>query len=176
MNFLGRWFSDALSLALSLAGALVLMQAPALSHEYAAALTQVADAQSRDIAAREATARSYYKLESAPGEELMSTLRDREPSNYAGLVQSQAEAEAIGDAVVRIGRSPSLIQPLVAAWDLATVPEAGKEAVAGQAMRSFVPALQLSVAGLVWALAGVVLGSFVAQLLMLPAHRVRRTA
>ena len=53
MTFLGRWFSDALRLALSLAGALLLMQAPALSHDYEAALRQVADAQARDIASRE---------------------------------------------------------------------------------------------------------------------------
>ncbi len=65
MTFLGRWFSDALRLALSLAGALLLMQAPALSHDYEAALRQVADAQARDIASREATARTYYDLPSA---------------------------------------------------------------------------------------------------------------
>jgi hypothetical protein len=81
MGFLGRWFSDALRLALSLAGALLFMQAPALSHDYAAALAQVADAENRDITSREATARTYYNLPSAPEASLLATLRDREPSN-----------------------------------------------------------------------------------------------
>ena len=176
MSFLGRWFSDALSLALSLAGALVLMQAPALSHEYAAALAQVADAQTRDIGAREATARSYYRLEAASEDQLLSTLHDREPSNYTSLVQSRAEAAALGAAFARIGQSPSLAQPLVAAWDLASDPASGKRAVAEQAVRSFPPARQLSVAGLAWALAGGGLGSLAAQILLLPAHRRVRPA
>ena len=171
MTFLGRWLSDALRLALSLAGALLLMQAPALSHDYGAALRQVADAQGRDIAGREATARNYYDLPSAPEAELLTTLRAREPSNAAGLDQSRTEAAALDTAITRIDQSPPLLAPLIALWDLATAPDAGKRAVAEQAVRAFAPALQLSTAALVWALAGVVLGSFLAQLLLLPAHR-----
>ena len=176
MGFLGRWFSDALSLALSLACAVVLMQAPALSHEYAAALTQVADAQDRDISARETTARGYYRLEAASVDQLLSTLREREPSNFAGLVQSRREAASVRAASDRVSQSSSLVQPLVAVWDLTTAPAPGKRAVAEQAVRAFSPALQLSAGGLAWALAGVVLGSLVAQLILLPAHRRVRLA
>ena len=176
MGFLGRWFSDALRLALSLAGALLFMQAPALSHEYAAALLQVADAQRRDISAREATARTYYDLPSASEDVLLSTLRAREPSNAAGLDQSRTEVAALAAAEDRIGQSAPLFSPLVAAWDLATAPDGGKRAVAEQAVRSFAPTLQLSEAALAWALAGVILGAFLAQLLLLPAHRQPRPA
>ena len=176
MRFLGRWFSDALRLGLSLAGALLFMQAPALSHDYVAALRQVADAQRRAIAGREATARSYYDLPSASEADLMATLRDREPSNAAGLDQSRTEAASLATGAARIDQSPPLLHPLVAAWDLATSPDEGKRAVAEQAVRSFAPALQLSAAALVWALAGVVLGSFLAQILLLPAHRNPRLA
>ena len=171
MGFIGRWFSDALRLALSLAGALLLMQAPALSHDYEAALRQVADAQTRDIAGREATARSYYDLPSTSEAELLETLRAREPSNAAGLDQSRTEAAALSATVTRMDQSPPLVSPLIALWDLATSPDPGKRAVAKQTVRSFAPALQISTAALVWALAGVVLGSFLAQLILLPAHR-----
>ncbi len=171
MNFVGRWFSDALRLALSLAGALLLMQAPALSHDYAAALRQVSDAQNRDIASRETTARGYYDLQSASEPDLLEALRAREPSNAAGLEQSRAQAAALASALARIDQSPPLFRPLAATWDLATAPDAGKRAVAEQAVASFTPTLQLSAAALAWALAGVVLGSFLAHLLLLPAHR-----
>ena len=176
MGFLGCWFSDALRLALSLAGALLFMQAPALSHDYAAALAQVADAENRDITSREATARTYYNLPSAPEASLLATLRDREPSNAAGLDQSRAEADALGTALAHIDQSAPLLHPLVAAWDLVTAPDQGKRAVAEQAVRSFAPALQLSAAALIWALAGVVLGSFLGQVLLLPAHGTPRAA
>ena len=174
MGFLGRWFSDALRLALTLAGALALMQAPALSHDYAAALQQVADAQTRDIAGREATARTYYDMPSATEPDLLATLRTREPSNAAGLDQSRTEAAALTTALARIDQAPPLLQPLIAVWDLASAPDQGKRAVAEQAVRSFAPALQLSMAALIWALAGIVLGSFLAQILLLPAQPPRR--
>ena len=172
MYFLGRWLSDALCIALSLAGALLLMQAPALSHDYAAALHQVADAGSRDIAAREATARSYYSdLQTASESDLLAALVAREPSNAAGLEQSRAQTAALLAALDRIDQSAPLLRPLIAAWDLATAPDEGKRAIAEQAVRSFVPAVKLSAAASVWALIGVVVGSFLAQLLLLPAHR-----
>ena len=172
MYFLGRWFSDALRVALTLAGALLLMQAPALSHDYAAALRQVADAVDRDIAGREATARTYYAdLQSASEADLLAALRTREPSNAAGLEQSRARNATLVAALERIDGSPALLRPLAAAWDLATVPDEGKQAVARQAIDSFIPALQLSAAALVWALVGVAMGSFLAQLLLLPAQR-----
>ena len=154
MSFLGRWFSDALRLALSLAGAVLLMQAPALSHDYAAALRQVADAQSRDIASRETTACGYYDLQTASEPDLLAALRAREPSNAAGLEQSRAQAAALTASLARIDRSQPLLQPLTAAWDLATAPDGGKSAVAEQAVQSFAPTLQLSASALVWALAG----------------------
>jgi hypothetical protein len=176
MGFAGRWFSDALRLAFSLSGALLFMQAPALSHDYAAALAQVADAENRDIAGREATARSYYGLQSASEANLLANLRDREPSNAAGLDQSRAEADALAAALARIEVSAPLLRPLIAGWDLVTAPDEGKRAVAEQAVGAFVPALQLSVAALAWALAGVVLGSFLGQVLLLPAHRTPRGA
>ena len=177
MYFLGRWLSDALCIALSLAGALLLMQAPALSHDYVTALHQVADAETRDIAAREATARSYYSdLQTASEADLLAALGTREPSNAAGLDQSRARTTALVAALGRIDRSPPLLSPLIAAWDLATSPDEGKRAIAEQAVRSFVPAVQLSAAASVWALVGVVAGSFLAQLLLLPAHRNPRRA
>ena len=176
MNFFGRWFSDVIRLALSLAGALLFMQAPALSHDYAAALAQVADSQNRDIAGREATARTYYDLQTASEVNLLATLRDREPSNAAGLDQSRAEADALATALARIEQSATSLRPVIEVWDLFTAPDAGKRAIVEQAVRSFVPALQFSVAALIWALAGLVLGSLVGQLLLLPAHRNPRRA
>ena len=177
MYFLGRWLSDALRVAVMLAGGLLLMQAPALSHDYAAALRQVTEAQDRDIAAREATARRFYPdLLAASETELLAALGSREPSNAAGLEQSRASNGALVAALDRIGQSPPFLRPVAAVWDLVIAPDAGKRAVAGQAVQSFVPAVQLSAAALAWALVGLVLGSFLAQLLLLPAHRSLRQA
>ena len=175
MYFLGRWFSDSLRVALMLAGALLFMQAPALSHDYAAALRQVADALGRDIAAREATARGYYPdLRAAAEGDLLAALRTKEPSNAAGLEQSSAQNAALVAALDSIDRSPSLLRPLIAAWDVAVSPDGGKRAVAEQAVRSFVPTVQLSAAALAWALTGLLLGSLIGQALLLPAHRASR--
>ena len=74
-------------------------------------------------------------------------------------------------ALDRIDQSAPLLRPLAAVWDLLTAPDDGKRAVAEQALSSFVPAVQFSATALAWALAGVALGSFLAQLLLLPAHR-----
>ena len=177
MYFLGRWLSDALRVALILAGGLLLMQAPALSHDYAAALRQVAEAQGRDIAAREATARGYYpELQAASETELLAALNSREPSNAAGLEQSRARTTALEAALDRLDQSPPVLRPVAALWDLLIAPDAGKRAVAGQAIQSFVPAVQLSAAASAWALIGVIVGSFLAQILLLPAHRSLRRA
>ena len=175
MYFVGRWLSDALRVALSLAGALLLMQAPALSHDYAAALRQVADAETRDIASREATARSYYSdLQTASETDLLAALGNREPSNAAGLQQSRAQNSAILAALEQIDQASPLLRPLTAVWDLAVAPDGGKRAIAEQAISSFAPAVQLSAAASVWALIGIVAGSFLAQVLLLPAHRTQR--
>ena len=48
-GFVGRWLSDALRLGLPLALALAAMQVPAIAHNYAAALLQVAEDARRDI-------------------------------------------------------------------------------------------------------------------------------
>jgi hypothetical protein len=176
MSFLGRWLSDVIRLALSLAGALLFMQAPALSHDYVAALAQVADSENRDIAGREATARNYYDLQTASETNLLATLRDREPSNAAGLDQSRAEADALATALAHIRQSPPSLRPIVAVWDLVAAPDNGKRAIVERAVRSFLPALQLSVAALAWALAGMVLGSLLGQLLLLPTRRNARMA
>ncbi len=177
MYFLGRWLSDALRVALILAGGLLFMQAPALSHDYGAALRQVAEAGGRDIAARETTARGYYPdLQAASETDLLAALGSREPSNAAGLEQSRARNTALEAALDSLDQAPPLLRPVVAIWDLLVAPDAGKRAVAAQAVQSFVPAVQLSAAALAWALIGVIVGSFLAQILLLPAHRGLRRA
>ena len=57
-------------------------------------------------------------------------------------------------ALDRIDQSPPLLRPVAAVWDLVIAPDEGKRAVAGQAIQSFVPAVQLSAAASAWALIG----------------------
>ena len=153
MSFLGRWFSDALSLALSLAGALVLMQAPALSHEYAAALAQVADAQTRDIGAREATARSYYRLEAASSPPACAagvngTIFRRldgpvVPPWSRGLKRTPARDGAFCGGVVRTGLTPGLAgrRPILHG---AEDPAKGSSADAGTPTRNALMVMEMS--------------------------------
>ena len=88
MSFVGRWLQNALTLSLSAAGALVLMQAPALTDAYTAALLQVSSDARRDVEQRLVSARRFYDLPVTDEAGVVAVLAKREPSNAETLTLS----------------------------------------------------------------------------------------
>ena len=104
IRFIGRWVADCLELIFMLAGALLFMQVPAVTHTYAVALQQVAQDARRDIDQREANARQYYHLPPDAGDAVViRALRPVEPSNAEALQQSVSNAAMFSDTQARIG-------------------------------------------------------------------------
>jgi hypothetical protein len=101
-RFVGRWLADAIGLAVPLAVAILAMQLPALSGEYAAAPPQVSDAARRDIDQREDSARGYYRLPPGAEDDLLRALREKEPSNAEGLARSLERQRDLRAAYDRI--------------------------------------------------------------------------
>jgi len=81
VGLVARWLTNTTSLALPLGFALAAMQVPALTHDYTAALLQVAEDVRRDIDQRETSARHFYQLAGGSDEEIIAALKPFEPSN-----------------------------------------------------------------------------------------------
>ena len=75
MRFLKRWLSHSVRLALALLLAIIAMQAPAFTHDYATALLQVSADARRDVDQREAAARQYYSLRAGDDAALIAALQ-----------------------------------------------------------------------------------------------------
>lgn len=183
-GFVGRWLSDALRLGLPLALALLAMQVPALAHGYAAALLQIAEDARRDIEQRKASARRFYRDAGEADEAVIAALRAVEPANAQALAASVERARALRAAHNRIEAAPPLLRPVTALIDAAENPAGGdKWAVLRTALDTHVPQVVLSAAAAVYGIAGLVAGSFVAELLVsafgavfAPGRRSRRDA
>jgi hypothetical protein len=175
VGFIGRWLSDSLRIGLALVLGVAAMQIPALTHAYDAALQQVGGDARRDIEQRKEKARQFYGLATDTDEGVIAALRQTEPSNAEGLAVSVDKAETLRRAHERIERAPPLLQPLDAAWDLLSEPDADKRAVLRTAIGTHVPQLILGSAAATYGLCGLVLGLFLAQaLLCLPGSLARR--
>jgi hypothetical protein len=184
MRFFSRWFAEVLSLSLCLTGAVLAMQAPALTREYAAALRQVAQDARRDIDAREATARAYYRLappaavDSRPDaptdaprdvsgdEALIAALRQFEPANAQGLAKSLAHMQRLQEAYDRIAATAPLLQPVRAALDATRDPVGDLRLVLHTVLDGAALQLVLTEAAGIYALAGLILGSLLAQAIL----------
>lgn len=183
-GFVGRWLSDALRIGLPLVLALGAMQVPALAHGYAAALLQIAEDARRDIEQRKAAARQFYRGAGNTDEDVVAALRSVEPSNAQALAASVERARAFRAAHDRIEAEPPLLRPVTALFDIAEDPARGdKWAVLRTALDTHAPQVVLSAAAAVYGLAGLVAGSFLAELLvsafgaaLAPGRRGRRGA
>jgi hypothetical protein len=159
IRFIGQWMAHCLQLACMLAGALLFMQVPALTHAYTVGLLQVAQNARRDIDQREDDARRYYHLPSdANDQAVIAALQPVEPSNATTLQQSVARAAMFDATQARITASSALLQPLTAAWDAFQRPDADKLAVLRTSVGTYVPQLALDGASLLYGLIGLVLG------------------
>lgn len=175
MHFLGRWFSDAFVLAASLLAAALFMQIPAVTHAYAAALLQLAQEGRRDIDQRENVARDYYHL-SGDEAALVDALRSHEPANAEALTQSIASSRGFQASYDRIAAAPALTQPLTAALDATGDPSGTRWKVLRTTLSSYAPQIIFTLSGAIYALIGLILGSFLAQLLVAPMRRRPRLA
>lgn len=161
-RFIGHWLAESLQLLCMLAGALLFMQVPALTHAYAVALLQVAQDARRDIDQREANARQYYHLPpDAEDAAVIQALRPVEPSNADALGQSVSHAAMFDTTHTRIMAAPPLLQPMVAGWDAATQAQADKLAVLRTSVATYVPQIMLDPTAIVYGIAGLMLGGLV---------------
>jgi hypothetical protein len=165
-EFIARWLSDAIRLGLSIAFAVAAMQVPALTHDYAAALLQVSEGGRRDIDQREASARQFYHLGADTDEALITALQPLEPSNAQTLAVSVDRARTLRAAYERIQATPPLLQPMVALADAITDAKGYKRTVLETAFKIFSPEVIISTASAAYGLGGLVIGSFVAQVLV----------
>lgn len=178
-GFVARWLSDVLRIGVPLAVALAAMQVPALAHGYATALLQISDDARRDIEQRKASARRFYGGAGDADEAVIAALRAVEPSNAQALAASVDRARALRAAHDRIEAAPPLLRPATALLDLAQDPRGDKRAVLATAFDTHAPQVVLSAAAAVYGLIGLVLGSFLAELLvsaaglLAPARRDR---
>lgn len=168
MRFLRRWLSHSVRLALALFLAMVAMQAPAFTTDYANALLQVSGDAWRDIDQREAAARQYYALPTGDDTALIDALRAHEPANAETLALSVDRASALQTARTRIIGHSALLQPLVALADAADDRGGYKAAIWRTALTSYTAHLDLTVAAILYGLAGLLLGSLLGQLLCAP--------
>lgn len=165
-HFLGRWVSDSLTIALALAGALLLMQAPAFTADYTASLLQVMREARNDIDQREASARRYYHITATDDDGVAAALRQVEPSNAETLTQAINKARVLQAAYDRIDGSPPLWRPVIALRDMLDDGQGDKRAILRTLFETYQPGVALTVAGAVYGVIGLLIGSFVAQLLL----------
>jgi hypothetical protein len=142
------------------------MQVPALAHGYAAALLQIAEDARRDIEQRKAAARRFYRDAGDADEAVIAALRTVEPSNAEALAASVERARALRAAHDRIQADPPLLRPVTALLDAAEGPSKDKWAVLRTALDTHAPQVVLSAAAAIYGLVGLVVGSFLAELLV----------
>lgn len=167
MRFLARWLSHSVRLGLALFFALVAMQAPAFTADYSNALLQVGNDARRDVDQREAAARQFYNLPDGGDAALIAELKAHEPANAATLALSIDRATTLQASRERILSHPALIQPLIAVLDAARDPSRYKAAIWRTQLQTYVVHLDLTVAALVYGIAGLMLGSLLGHLLCL---------
>ena len=174
MGFLARWLTDAITLGLALAFALAAMQVPALTHDYAAALLQVAEDARRDIGQREASARHFYNLTGDTDDSIIAALRPYEPSNAATLTVSVDRMRILRAAYDRIAAAPPLLRPVTAVLDTIADPKGYKAAVLETTLDTYSPQVVIGTAAAIYGLIGLAIGSFVAQLVISTAANLGR--
>ncbi len=175
-GFIARWLSDTIRLALSLGLAFMAMQIPALTHEYAVAILQVAGDARRDIDQREASGRQFYHLPpSETDEDIIAALRPVEPSNAQTLAASVERARVLQATYDRINSAPRLQQPVTAVLDLLADPKGYKAPVLWTTLDTYVPEVVISTSSAIYGLAGLGLGSLIGQIVVSLLGRAARS-
>jgi Protein of unknown function (DUF2937) len=163
MRFLKRWLADWLTLALALVFGVATLQAPGLAHDYAAALLQVSREARRDIEQRIVSARQFYAIAPADDAAFLEALRKVEPSNAETLGVAMDRTQRIELAYGRIADARPLLQPIMAAWEVLRGPRDDTAGIRRTVLETYHPEVSLTVAGAVYGLAGLALGTLVAR-------------
>jgi hypothetical protein len=169
------WLLHSIRLAAALGMALLLMQAPAVTREYQAALLQLVRSSDQEIAQRKASAQRFYGI--APGEDearFLARLRAVEPSNAETLAAALERERGLRESYDGIEGAPALLRPIVAARDVAGDEGGPRRQIAKTVFDSFAPQLDLSFAAVVYGLVGLFLGSLIGQLVtatLVPGRR-----
>jgi Protein of unknown function (DUF2937) len=162
---LAAWLLHSIRLAAALGMALLVMQAPAVTREYQAALLQLVRSSDKEIAERKASAQRFYGI--APAEDegrFLAELRAVEPSNAETLAAALERDRSLRGSYDRIEHAPDLLRPLVAARDVAGEETGPRRQIAQTVFDSFTPQLDLSYAAAIYGLAGLFLGSLIGEL------------
>lgn len=174
MRFLKRWLSHSVRLAFALVLAIIAMQAPAFTNDYATALFQVGADARRDVDQREAAARQYYKLPGGDDASLIKSLQAHEPANADTLAHSVDRVTTLQAALGHIDATPAVFQPLIALADAAHDPGGYKTAIWRTELQTYTVHLDLTVAAILYGLLGLLLGSLLGHLLSMPFDLERR--
>ncbi len=166
IRFIGRWLADAIGLALPLACAVVAMQLPAITSDYAAALLQISNDARRDIDQREDAARSYYHLPAGTDDELRQALQDKEPANAAALARSLDRQRDLRGAYEHLEATSPLLRPPVALLDAVDDPSGDRTRVLRTAIGSHVTQIALSSAAAIYGLIGLAAGALLAEIVI----------
>jgi hypothetical protein len=101
-------------------------------------------------------------------------LQAHEPANAEALARSVDRVAALQAARDHIGASPAVVQPLVALADAAHDPGGYKAAIWRTELQTYIVHLDLTIAAIVYGLAGLLVGSLLGHLLCLPFDLERR--
>src|SRR6202040_2919081 len=121
----------------------------------------------RSAREREASAVRFYGIVSGEDEgRFLARLRSVEPSNAETLAAALDRQRGLRPSYDRIGRSPDLLRPIVAAKDVAEDGGGPRGPIAATVFDSYAPQLDLSFVAAVYGLAGLFLGSLMGELLV----------
>jgi hypothetical protein len=178
MRFLGRWLSHSFVTVFSLVLAVLAMQAPAFTRQYTGALIQVATDVRHDIDQREASARQFYGLTQEQDDDLVKALQAHEPSNAETLARSLDHARNLQTTYDEIAKSSPLLQPVIAFASALDDHDGYKKAIWTLLLVNYDLQLELSLASAIYGIAGLMLGSLIAQLVLALFGRIlsRRNA
>jgi len=168
MRFLGRWLGNSFSTALALVLGILAMQAPAFTRDYATALLQVATDARRDVDQREASARQFYGIDARGDDALIAALQPHEPSNAESLTRSLDRLRQLRQAYDDIAGQPALLQPVIALGGAIDDRGGYRQAIWQISLSRYNLQLELSLAAVVYGFGGVLLGSLIGQLMLLP--------
>ena len=172
MRFISHWLANAINIALALLFAILAMQAPAFTHDYAAALLQVAQDSRRDIEQRKASARRFYSITAEGDDQVVAALRSLEPSNAETLALSLERTRSLQDAYEKIARTQPLLRPIRALSDAFDDERGYKAAVWRTLLGTYGPHIDFGTAAATYGLVGLLAGSFIAQLLIATGRRL----
>ena len=166
MRFFARWIEDWLGLALALVVAVLAMQAPALTHEYAVALLQVARDARHDIDQRIDSARQFYAITATEDDGVAAALRGVEPSNAETLAAALDRNRRLQASYDRIAAARPLLQPIIAVWEAARDDSGERAIIRRTLLETYVPSIGLNIAAAAYGLAGLLLGTLVSRALL----------